>query len=75
VREQYPSSVYTLALDGRDTPLLGRVNHGDQLLQQAWAVGSKAMADTLSALRRAEEERLNPNVATTVAPAPAAVPR
>lgn len=75
LREQYPTSVYTLALDGRDTPLLGRVSRGDQLLQQAWAVGSKAMADTLSALRRAEQERLNPNVATTVAPAPAAVPR
>ena len=75
LREQYPTSVYTLALDGRDTPLLGRVSRGDQLLQQAWALGSKAMADTLTALRRAEEQRQNPNVATTAAPAPSAVPR
>lgn len=70
LRQQYPTSVYTLALDGRDTPLLGRISRGDQLLQQAWAISAKAMADTLSARKRAEEQQRNPNVATTVAPAP-----
>ena len=74
LRERYPTSVYTLALDGRDTPLLGRISRGDQLLQQAWALGSKQMTDTLNALRRAEEARQNPNVASTAAPAPNGVP-
>jgi hypothetical protein len=75
LREQYPTSVYTLALDGKDTPLIGRLNRGDQLLQQAWLQGSRAMADTLGALRRAEQARQNPNVASTAAPASSAVPR
>jgi hypothetical protein len=74
LREDYPLSVYTLALDGKDTPLLGRINRGDQLLQQAWALGTKAMSDTLGALRRAEQARQNPNVAATAAPAPAGTP-
>jgi tetratricopeptide (TPR) repeat protein len=74
MRERYPTSVYTLALDGRDTPLLGRISRGDQLLQQAWTLSSKQMADTLNALRRAEEARQNPNVASTAAPSPNGVP-
>jgi hypothetical protein len=73
MRERYPTSVYTLALDGRDTPLLGRISRGDQLLQAAWTAGSKAMSDTLNALRRAAEARQNPTVATTTA-APNGVP-
>lgn len=76
MREQYPSSLYTLALDGRDTPVLGRINRGDQLLQQAWALGSKAFSDSLNALRRIEQARQNPNVAATSVPAssPSGVP-
>jgi tetratricopeptide (TPR) repeat protein len=74
LREQYPSSLYTLALDGRDTPVIGRINRGDQLLQQAWALGTKALSDSVNALRRAEQARQNPNVAATAAPAPNGVP-
>jgi hypothetical protein len=75
LREQYPTSVYTLALDGKDTPVIGRISRGDQLLQQAWALGTKAMSDTLGALRRAEQARQNPNVASTTAPAPSTPPQ
>jgi hypothetical protein len=74
VREQYGSSLYTLSLDGRDTPAIGRINRGDQLLQQAWILGSKALTDSLNAMRRAREARQNPNVAAGNAPARAAVP-
>lgn len=76
MREQYPTSLYTLALDGRDTPVLGRINRGDQLLQQAWALGAKAFTDSLNALRRIEQARQNPNVAATSVPVanPSGVP-
>ncbi|HSJ63554.1 MAG TPA: hypothetical protein VK922_06545 [Gemmatimonadaceae bacterium] len=74
LREQYPNSIYTLALDGRDTPVLGRINRGDQLLQQAWTLGTKALSDSVNAMRRAEQARQNPNVAAGTAPAPTGVP-
>jgi tetratricopeptide (TPR) repeat protein len=74
LRAQYPNSLYTLALDGKDTPVIGRINRGDQLLQQAWTLGTKALSDSLNALRRAAEARQNPNVAATGAPAPTGVP-
>jgi hypothetical protein len=44
------------------------------LLQQAWILGSKALTDSLNAMRRAREARQNPNVAAGNAPARAAVP-
>ena len=74
LREQYPSSLYTLSLDGKDTPVIGRINRGDQLLQQAWTLGTKALSDSLNALRRAEQARQNSNVAATAAPASTGVP-
>lgn len=69
MREFYPTSLYTLALDGKDTPVIGRINRGDQLLQQAWNLGTKAYTDSLNVLRRIEQARNNPNVAATSAPA------
>ena len=74
LREQYPNSLYTLSLDGTDTPVIGRINRGDQLLQQAWTLGTKAFSDSVNALRRAEQARQNPNVAAGTAPAPTGVP-
>jgi hypothetical protein len=74
LREQYASSLYTLSLDGKDTPVIGRINRGDQLLQQAWTLGTKALTDSLNAMRRAEQARRNPNVAASAAPSPSGAP-
>ncbi|HUF30463.1 MAG TPA: hypothetical protein VMM77_07325 [Gemmatimonadaceae bacterium] len=74
LRERYPSSIYALVLEGKDTPVLGRINRGDQLLQQAWTLGNKALNDSLNAIRRAEQARQNSKVATSSAPSPNAAP-
>jgi hypothetical protein len=74
LREQYASSLYTLSLDGKDTPVIGRINRGDQLLQQAWTLATKALTDSLNAMRRAEQARQNPNVAAGAAPARSGAP-
>ncbi len=73
LREQYPSSIYALVLEGKDSPLVGRINRGDQLLQQAWTFGNKALGDSLNAIRRAAQAR-DPKVAATSAPSPNASP-
>lgn len=57
LRTEYGSSLYALALDGKDNPVIGRINRGDQLLQQAWTLGTKAFSDSLNAMRRAEQNR------------------
>ena len=73
LREQYPSSIYALVLEGKDSPVVGRINRGDQLLQQAWTFGNKALGDSLNAIRRAAQAR-DSKVAATTAPSPNASP-
>lgn len=73
LREQYPTSIYALVLDGKDSPVVGRINRGDQLLQQAWTFGNKALSDSLNAIRRAEQARSS-KVAASSAPSPNAAP-
>jgi hypothetical protein len=55
LREEYPTSPYTMQLDRPNSPLIGQVLAAEQLLQQAWRQSASAYAESLAVRRKAEE--------------------
>ncbi|HEU4563915.1 MAG TPA: hypothetical protein VFS05_04660 [Gemmatimonadaceae bacterium] len=67
LRERYPTSAERHALDGTDGADGPVTAAADSLLAHAWSIGSKAFADTLTALRR---DQAAPPVAAAGSPPP-----